>query len=79
VMRVFQDDLPSVGVSRLRASGIITAETTRTKIGLVEVEVGLTLQKFPNVGSGSLFRCVSCGRRARTLRLLEGCVVCWRC
>jgi hypothetical protein len=54
---------------------------TRTTIGLadVEVEVGLSLQKFPNGGSWSLFRCPSCGRKARTLRLLEGCVVCWRC
>jgi hypothetical protein len=81
VPRVFQDDLPSVGVARLRASGAITAEMTRTKIGLadVEVEVGLSLQKFPNGGSWSLFRCPSCGRKARTLRLLAGCVVCWRC
>jgi hypothetical protein len=81
VTRVFQDDLPSVSVSRLRASGAITAEMTRTTIGLadVEVEVGLSLQKFPNGGSWSLFRCPSCGRKARTLRLLEGCVVCWRC
>ena len=81
VTRVFQDDLPSVGVSRLRASGAITSEMTRTTIGLadVEVEVGLSLQKFPNGGSWTLFRCPSCGRKARTLRLLEGCVVCWRC
>jgi hypothetical protein len=80
VARIFQDDLPSVGVSRLRANGTITAETTRTTIGLadVEVEVGLSLQKFPNGGSWSLFRCPSCGRKARTLRLFEGCVI-WRC
>jgi hypothetical protein len=54
---------------------------TRTTIGLadIEVEVDLSLQKFPNGGSWSLFRCPSCGRKVRTLRLLEECVVCWRC
>jgi hypothetical protein len=58
-----------IGVSRLRASGTITAEMTRTRIGLADVEVGLSLQKFPNGGSWSLFRCPSCGPKARTLRL----------
>jgi hypothetical protein len=47
--------------------------------GDVEVEVGLSLQRFPNGGSWSLFRCPPCGRKARTLRLLEGTVVCRRC
>jgi hypothetical protein len=44
-MPVFQDDLPSISVSRLRASGIVTPEMTRTTIGIadVEVEVGLQL------------------------------------
>jgi hypothetical protein len=55
------------------------AEMKQTTIGLGDVEVGLSLQKFPDGGSGSLFRCPSCGRKAQTLRLLEGCVVCWRC
>ena len=79
--RVFQDDLPSVGVSRLRASGAVTAQTRRTTIGFgdVEVEVGLSLQRFSNGGSWSLFVAPCCGRRARTLRLLEGYVLCWRC
>jgi hypothetical protein len=58
-----------IGVSRLRASGTITVEMTRTRIGLADVEAGLSLQKFPNGGSWSLFRCPSCGRKARTLRL----------
>jgi hypothetical protein len=78
---VFQDDLPSISVSRLRASGAITAEMTRTSIGIVdvEVEVGLSLVKFPNGGSWSFFLCPQCGCRARTLKLLEGCVLCWGC
>jgi hypothetical protein len=55
VTRAFLDDLRSVGVSRLRASGTITAEMTRTTMCLadVEVEVGLSLQKFRNGGSWS--------------------------
>jgi hypothetical protein len=78
---VFQDDLPSISVSRLRALGVITAGMTRATIDLggVEVEVDLSLQEFPNGGSWSLFRCPCCGRKARTLRLLEGCVICRHC
>jgi hypothetical protein len=78
---IFQDDLPSISVSRLRATGAVTAEMTRTTIGVadVEVEVGLSLQRFRNGGSWSLFRCPSCGRKARVLKLLEGCLLCWRC
>lgn len=77
----FQDDLPSLSVSRVRASGTITAEMTRATIGIadVEVEVGLQLVRLPSGGSWSFFLCPHCGRRARTLKLLEGCVLCWRC
>jgi len=79
--RVYADDLPTVGISRLRASGVITAEMARTtiRLGDVEIEVDLSLVKFPNGGSWSFFLCPCCGRKARTLRLLEGCVVCRRC
>ena len=54
---------------------------TRTTIGIndVEVEVGLDLVKFANGNSWSFFLCPQCGRKARTLKLLEGCVLCWRC
>ena len=78
---VFQDDLPSISVSRLRASGAITAEMTRTMIGIadVEVEVGLQLVRFANGGSWSFCLCPSCGCRARVLKLFEGSVLCWRC
>jgi hypothetical protein len=60
---VFQDDLLSISVSRLRASGAITAEMTRTMIGIadVEVEVGLQLVRFANGGSWSFCLCPSCG------------------
>jgi hypothetical protein len=74
---VFQDDLPSISASRLRATGVITADMTRTMIS--GVEVVLDLVKFANGGSWSFFRCPSCDRRARTLKLFEGSVLCWRC
>jgi hypothetical protein len=79
--RVFQDDLPVVSISRLRAEGKITAETTRARISLagVEFEVSLLLQEFPNGGSWSLFCCPSCGGKARVLRVHDGAVVCRRC
>jgi hypothetical protein len=80
-MEIFQDDLPSISISRLRATGAVTAEMTRTTIGIadVEVEVGLELVKFANGGSWSFFLCPFCGRKARILKLLEGCVLCWVC
>jgi hypothetical protein len=74
---VFQDDLPSVSVSRLRATGAITAEMTRTIVAGVEVD--LDLVRFANGGSWSFFLCPQCGQRSRTLKLFEGCVLCWRC
>ena len=78
---VFQDDLPSISVSRLRALGVVTAEMTRTTVGIadVEFEVGLDLVRFRNGNSWSFFLCPCCGRRARTLKLFDGCVLCWRC
>jgi hypothetical protein len=79
--KIFQDDLPSICVSRLRASGAITTEMTRTTIGIadVEAEVGLDLVRFRNGNSWSFFRCPCCGLRARVLKLFDGCVLCWRC
>jgi hypothetical protein len=50
---VNQSDLPAVSISRLRAPGFVTAETTVTtiRLGDVEANVGLILRMFPNVGS----------------------------
>jgi hypothetical protein len=52
---VFRDDLPSVKVSRLRALGEITGESTLTviRLGDGEFSVGLALRRFPNGGSWS--------------------------
>ncbi len=76
-----QGDLPAVSISRLRAAGFVTVETTVTTIrfGDVEANVGVTLRRFPNGGSWSFFLCPQCGRRARTLRLLEGKPLCRHC
>jgi hypothetical protein len=81
VGRVFQDDLPSIGVSRLRATGVVTAEMTEFVVclGGLEVEVGPNHRHFANGGGWSFFTAPCCGRRVRTLRLLEGDVLCWRC
>jgi hypothetical protein len=78
---VFQDDLPNISISRLRATGVITAETTEFVVRLADVKqtVGVKERRFPNGGSWSLFCCPSCGRNARVLRLLNGAVVCCCC
>ena len=79
--RRFIDDLPSLNISRLRAECVITAATTEfvVRLGDVDQVVGVTLTRFPNGGSWSRFVAPCCGKRARTLRLLNGAVICWRC
>jgi hypothetical protein len=54
---------------------------TRTIIRLGERDfvVGLTLRKFPNGGSWSLFICPRCGGRSSILRLLNDQPTCKRC
>jgi hypothetical protein len=83
--RAVRDDLPKVGVSRLRALGAIKLGDKTTVISFTEgdavhrKEVGVTHRIFPNGGSWSFFLCPTCGRRVRTLRLYDGRVVCGRC
>ena len=78
--RRYIDDLPSVSVSRLRAEGLITAETSEfiVRLGDVERVFGVTLRKFPCGGSYSFFAC-GCGRRARVLRSFNGAILCRYC
>jgi hypothetical protein len=78
--RRYTDDLPSVSISRLRAEGVITGETTKflVKLGDVEQVFGVTLRKFPCGGSWSFFTC-RCGRRARVLRSFNGAILCRYC
>jgi hypothetical protein len=78
---LFREDLRSIKVSRLRALGEITAESTATviRLGDSDFSVGLALHRFPNGGSWSLFRCPQCDRAVRTLWLLEERPACRRC
>jgi hypothetical protein len=68
-------------MSRLRALDLVTAETREfvVKLGDVEQAVAVTLRKFPNGGSWSLFVCPTCGLRAQVLRVVDDAVVCRRC
>jgi hypothetical protein len=77
----YRDDLLALSISRLRATGVITAETTmfRLKLGCVEQNVAIHLRRFPNGGSWSLFECPTCGKRTRTLRLHLDDIVCPGC
>jgi hypothetical protein len=70
-------DHPTVGVSRLRASGAIKPDAT--SIALFGRPVGVTHRVFPNGGSWSFFVAPCCGRRVRTLRLIDDRLLCWRC
>ena len=83
--RLFQDDLPTTPtISRLRASGVVTAETRSVVVTFGEGEsalareVRVTHQIFPNRGSWSFFVCPACGRPARVLKLHER-PMCRRC
>jgi hypothetical protein len=78
----FRDDLPTVGVSALRAAGKITLESTSIVVKFAEGlwrEIAVTHRLFPQGGSWSFFLCPCCGRRVRTLRLYDGRPVCGRC
>jgi hypothetical protein len=56
-MKIMIDDLSSIGVSRLRASGHIKPEDTTTIItfGDVTFTVAVAHRLFPNGGNWSLF------------------------
>jgi hypothetical protein len=72
--KVAIDDLPgSESISRMRAAGVITADTAVTAVsfGDLSFNVAVSHRKFPNGGSWSFFQC-PCGRRCRVLRLYEG-------
>jgi hypothetical protein len=81
VERIFQDDLPSISISRFRATGVISPETTEVvvKFGDVEQTVGVKARKFPNGGGWSSFVCPCCSVQVRVLRLLDSSVICCRC
>jgi hypothetical protein len=82
--RLFQDDLASVSISRLRASGVVTSDTESVEIVFGEGDEGLRREvmvvhrRFPNGGEWSFFVCPGCGRPARVLKLHEK-PMCRRC
>ena len=79
--RVFFDQLVSVGVSRLEATGAIRLVDRQAVIpfGQKNRLIGIAHTKFPNGGSWSYFVCPRCDRRAKRLWLVDdapGCVKC---
>ena len=79
--RVFFDELPSIGVSRLKATGAIRLEDRRVIIPFGEQNklIGVAHTVFRNRGSWSYFRCPRCDRRAKRLWLVEDAPRCRRC
>ena len=82
--RLFQDDLASVNISRLRASGLVTSDTKSVEIAFGEGdaslrrEVEVVHRRFPNGGEWSFFVCQVCSCPARVLRLHDK-PMCRRC
>jgi hypothetical protein len=75
-----RDDLPAIGVSRLRALRLINPDmkTVRLELEGLAFELGLAHTRLRHGGSWSYFIC-PCGRLAQTVRLLEGRLVCRTC
>ena len=79
--RIFFDELVSVSVSRLRATGVIRLEDQWARIPFDEQAklIGVSHTKFPNGGSWSYFVCPQCGRRAKRLWLVDDAPRCRLC
>ena len=79
--RIFFDELLSVGVSRLKASGAIRLEDRQVLIPFGEQNklIGVAHTIFWNGGSWSYFRCPKCGRRAKKLWLVDDAPLCRLC
>ena len=79
--RIFFDELVSVGVSRLRATGAIRLEDRHGIIAFGDKQklIGIAHTKFPNGGSWSYFRCPKCGARSRKLWLVDDAPRCRLC
>ena len=79
--RVFFDELVSVGVSRLKATGAIKLEDRHVIIPFGEQNklIGVAHTKFPNASSWSYFVCPKCGGRKKKLWLLDDAPRCKHC
>ena len=79
--RKFLDELPNLGVSRLRAMGAIKLEDRQAIVpfgGRLKL-IGVAHTVFKNGGSWSYFRCPKCGRRAKKLWLVDDAPRCRLC
>jgi hypothetical protein len=79
--RIFFDELVSLGVSRLRATGTTRLEDRQAVIpfgGRMKL-VGVAHTVFKNGGSWSYFRCPKCGGRAKKLWLVDDAPRCANC
>jgi hypothetical protein len=79
--RVFFDQLVTLGVSRLRAAGVIRLEDRHGIIAFGEKQklVGVAHTVFENGGSWSYFRCPRCDRRAKRIWLVDDAPRCVKC
>ena len=79
--RIFFDQLASVGVSRLRATGAIRLEDRQALIPFGDQNklIGVAHTIFWNGGSWSYFRCPRCGARSKKLWLVDDAPRCRRC
>jgi hypothetical protein len=79
--RIFFDQLASLGVSLLRATGAIKLEDRQAVIpfgGRMKL-ISLAHTVFKNGGSWSYFRCPKCGGRAKKLWLVDDALRCVSC
>ena len=85
--RIFFDQLVSVSVSRLKASGAIRHEDRHGIIAFGDEDhggerrksIGVAHTKFPNGGSWSYFVCPKCGQRSKRLWLVDDAPRCLSC
>ena len=79
--RIFFDELVSIGVSRLKATGAIRLEDRQALIPFGEQNklIGIAHTKFPNGGSWSYFLCPRCGDRKKKLWLVDSAPRCLSC
>jgi hypothetical protein len=79
--RCFFDQLVSVGVSRLKATGLIRLEDQWAHIPFGEQTklIGISHTKFPSGGSWAYFRCPKCGARSKKLWLVDDAPHCRLC
>jgi hypothetical protein len=79
--RIFFDELVSLGVSRLRATGAIKLEDRYGVVAFGDKQklIGVAHTVFKNGGSWSYFVCPRCRRRAKRLWLVNDAPRCRSC